>query len=116
MPGDVFRDERGDEEVRVIVPVLQAKRQLLSCSGTGLFEQLRLQLLREKLIGEALVHENIVEIAARYASANEIAGIVLAPCFAIWPKIGGERFLAPRTVHWRGDRRKRRDRAEEIVM
>ena len=64
MPRNVFCNERGDEEVGVIVTVLHPKRQLLSCFGTGLFQKLRLKLLREKLVSEALVDKDVVEIAA----------------------------------------------------
>ena len=45
--------------------MLQAKGELLSCLGAGLFEKLRLQLLGEELVGQPLVHENVVKIAAR---------------------------------------------------
>jgi hypothetical protein len=48
----------------VIVTFLSPERQLLSSFGTGLLETFRLKLLRKELVCEALVHEDIVEIAA----------------------------------------------------
>ena len=67
----------------MVIAVLQTKRELLSSLGTGLFEKFGLQLFGEERVGKALVDENVIIVAARNARAQELAGVVAAPGFAV---------------------------------
>ena len=49
----------------MIIAFLPPEREFLTCFLCGRFEQFGLQLFHEKRIGEALIDEDIVEIAVR---------------------------------------------------
>ncbi len=63
MPVNVICDEACHEEIRVVVTMLHAQRQILARFTARIFQQFRLQLLDEELIAESLVDKNVVEIA-----------------------------------------------------
>ena len=57
MPCNVISHEGRDEIIAVIIARLHPQRQRDPGIGTGLFEQLRLQLLCEELIGITLINK-----------------------------------------------------------
>src|SRR5262245_61176952 len=116
MPGNVLCDKACYKKVRMVVAVLQAKRETLPAVGAGLLEQFRLQLAFEKLVGQALIHKDFLVVATRHAGADQFAGIVFAPGLAARPKIRAEGFFAPGTVHRRRDRRESGYRAKDFRM
>jgi len=63
VPGDMFADKAGNEEVAMIVTVVQAERQALTCVRGGLFQQVGPELFCEERVCEALIYQDVVEIA-----------------------------------------------------
>ncbi len=57
--GDVVADEAGDEVIAVVVAVVQAQPQRYARGGGGGAEQLRAKLLRQELVGGALVDQDL---------------------------------------------------------
>ena len=55
---DVILDEGGDEVIAVVVALVAAQRQRLTCLGAGGFENLGIQLFGQELIGLALIDQD----------------------------------------------------------
>lgn len=59
--------------------MMQAKGKFLPGISAGLFKQFRFQLVRQELVGEALLYENVVIVTVRQTIAQEFACIVGSP-------------------------------------
>ena len=73
---------------------MAAQRQRLPGLRARGFEHVGVQLVREELVGEALVDEDAVRELRRIRARDEFARIVLLPRFAVGAEITGERFFA----------------------
>ena len=73
----VVLDEGRDEVVAVVVARLAPQRQRVTCILAGLLEPLGHQLLLEKRVRKALVHEDRRPPGDAGQRANELAGVVL---------------------------------------
>ena len=51
----------------MVIALLTPNRQFLTSFACSVFKQFRFQLFNEERIGEALVHEDVVEITVRQA-------------------------------------------------
>ena len=63
------------------------QHHLLPRRGSGSLENLRIQLLGEKLIRESLIDENALGKAPRRSAADQLTRVIPLPRFAILAKI-----------------------------
>src|SRR5690606_8999261 len=110
----VIFDESRDEVVAVIVPLVAPEPELETVLAAGGFERLRVQLLGEELVGEALVHQDRVPRLRHLPRLHQLRGIVLPPAVPVPAEIMRERLLPPRAVDRVADRRVLRD--AEVVL
>src|SRR5688572_28791735 len=116
MMAQVILDERRDEVIAVVVTGLAPERQWIAAVLASLFQAIRHQLRLEERIGETLIDEErrpSVHVGQR---AEEFAGVVRAPAFAVRPQVAAECFLSPGAMHRREDRRERGDRTKALRM
>src|SRR5918992_1361052 len=83
-----------DEVVAVIVALVPAQGQRLAGRSARLLQDAGVELLFEKLVGRALVHENGAAVGEG-VFADELAGVVLAPCCFVRAEVVRERLFAP---------------------
>src|SRR5882724_1640244 len=98
--------ERLNEKVPMVIARLHAEREFLSRrrgrGGEFFGQQL---LVREELIGRALVYQ---DVRREGLARHELGRIMFAPGLLIGTQVIGERLLSPRGLHRRGDGRERR--------
>ena len=104
MVGDVVFDERADEVVAVVVARFPVQRQRLARCPARRLEQIGMQLLGEKFIGQALVNQD--RRSAR-ALLDERGGIVLLPQLSVFTEVPAESLDSPWALHRCADRRER---------
>src|SRR6266576_1531389 len=98
-------DKGGNEEVRVIVAFMPAQRQRDTGFGTGIFQKLRLELVFQELVSLALIDK---QFSQSRAVLKQGTSIVSSPTLLVGPEISTQRFLPPRAVYRRADRREGR--------
>src|SRR5918994_2183925 len=112
----VILDERRDEVIAVVVTGLAPERQRIAGVLASLFQAIRHQLQLEERIGEALIDEERWPSVYVGQRADEFAGVVRAPAFAVRPQVAAECFLPPGAMHRRDDRRECGDRTKALRM
>ena len=105
MPAEVVLDKAGNEEVRVIVAFMHAQRQRYTGFGAGIFQKLRLELAFQELVPDPLIDKQVFQSRAIF---KQRTSIVSSPTLLIGAEISAKRFLAPRAVYRRADRREGR--------
>src|SRR5262245_30500878 len=108
VPAQMVSQECGDEVVAVIVAGLPAQGEGDPGFLARALQQLRAELLREKLVGVAVVDQQIGQSGAVLDQRDRI---VLAPCLPVIAEIAAERLDAPWHPRRCDNRRKRTDRA-----
>ena len=110
----VVGHEGGDEVVAVVVAGMPAQVQCLAGLGAGQLEQMRVQLHRQKLVGQALVDQDAARDRVRCAArpSGRVASCA-AQAAAVGAQVAGEGLASPRALAGRADRRKSRDRLEQ---
>ena len=68
MPGDMFVDETGDEEIAVVVARAPTQLQRMPGLLRGVFQQLRFELLTQEIVGLTLINQDRVLAAPRSIS------------------------------------------------
>src|SRR5687767_13815674 len=99
MMAQVVLDEGRDEVIAVVVARLAAQRQRVACILACLLETLGHQLLLQKRVRKALVHEDRRPAGDARQCADELAGVVFLPELALRAEVSREGLLAPWTVH-----------------
>src|SRR5689334_15273170 len=95
---EVILHERGDEVVTVVIPRLSPDGHRVPYFFGSLLEQMRVQLLLQKLIRQPLINENRAAPRRVRHARNQLRGIVLRPLPAICSEITSERLLSPRAL------------------
>ena len=76
-------DEARHEEIRMVITMMHAQRQLLSRILARLLQQFWLQLFNKERIGQTLIDKDVVEVSVRQTLTEQLARIMSAPCCAI---------------------------------
>ena len=82
---------------------MAAQRERLTHLGACGFQQMRVQLLFQKLVGQTLVHQNAAGIRGAGLRGHQRAGIVRSPQAFVLTEVTGKRFFAPRALRWRAN-------------
>ena len=95
MVGQVVRHEGGDEVVAVVVARMPPQAQGMACFLASSLQNLRIELLGQKLVRLALVDQQRQTLLGLF---HQFAGVVGRPGAAILTEISGEGLLAPGTA------------------
>src|SRR5471032_389043 len=86
MKRNMLADKRRDEVIPVVIPVMPAHGHRLPCRFRRRFENLRMQLCSEKVIGETLIDQD-PSFKFRRCVLHQFARVILLPRFPILAEI-----------------------------
>ena len=98
--------------IGVLLPLLAFLQYQWLGELSGL-EQMRVEFAGKELVRQPLVDQDGPGAAA---ILHQLCGVIGAPVFPVRAEIIRERFLTPRTLHWRGNGRESRDRTKPLRM
>src|SRR5690606_10673090 len=112
---EVVVDEGTDEVVPMIVAFMAPQRERLARLAAGRFECLRMQLVFEERVGQALINQYAFGIWT-LRTQHEFRCIVLGPHIAVVAQVAAEGLVPPGALHGVGNGGERRNRAVLLTM
>ena len=91
----MIRYEGGDERVAMVIARMPAQCQWLARQSAGRLKTIRMQLISQEFISQALVDKNVAWKNWPRTLAHQGAGVMLKPARFVSAKVAGKRLAAP---------------------